>query len=87
MTASQARLNSQCFGALQIISQDEELMRKAVRALQRIVDKVKPATDDPTLMSKEDFFRRVDKAREEYEKGLGKEFSNKEDMRAYLMNL
>ena len=87
MTASQARLNAQCFGALQIISQDEELMRKAVRSLQRIVDKVKPATDDPTLMTKEEFFRRVDQARGEYERGQGVEFSTKESMRAYLMNI
>ncbi|MCR4920597.1 MAG: hypothetical protein K5945_02670 [Bacteroidaceae bacterium] len=83
MTSAQARLNAQCFGALQIISQDEDLMRKAVRALQRIVDKVKPA-EDPTLMTKEEFFRRVDKAREDYEKGNYYEMLPGESLEAFL---
>lgn len=86
MTAVEAKLHAQCFGALQIISQDEDMMRKAVRALQRIVEKMKK-TDDPTLMTKEEFFRRVDQARGEYERGQGVEFSTKESMRAYLMNI
>lgn len=86
MTASDAKLNAQCFGALQIISQDEDMMRKAVRALQRIAEKMKPK-EDPTLLSREEFFVRVDKAHEEFERGEGVEFDSKEAMRAYLTNV
>ena len=37
MTSAQLQLNSELFSALQVISEDEDLMRKAVKALKRIV--------------------------------------------------
>ena len=36
MTAAQMQINTELFGALQAISGDEALMKKAVRALKRI---------------------------------------------------
>ena len=36
MTALQMQLNAELFGALQAISSDEGLMKKAVRSLKRI---------------------------------------------------
>ena len=36
MTAVQMQLNAELFGALQTISSDESLMKKAVRSLKRI---------------------------------------------------
>lgn len=36
MTAVQMQLNAELFGALQTISEDEGLMKKAVRSLKRI---------------------------------------------------
>ena len=41
MTALQMQLNSELFGALQIISEDEGLMKKAVRSLKRIASQKK----------------------------------------------
>ncbi len=49
MTASQMQLNSELFGALQIISEDEGLMKKAVRSLKRIASQKK--TVDANSMS------------------------------------
>ena len=42
---------------------------------------------DPTLMTKEEFFARVDEAREEIRQGKGKRFTNPEEMNAWLNSL
>ena len=41
MTAAQMQLNAELFGALQTISEDESLMKKAVRSLKRIASQKK----------------------------------------------
>lgn len=41
MTAVQMQLNAELFGALQTISEDESLMKKAVRSLKRIASQKK----------------------------------------------
>ena len=48
MTALQMQLNSELFGALQIILEDEGLMKKAVRSLKRIASQ-KKAVDANTM--------------------------------------
>ena len=48
MTTLQMQLNSELFGALQIISEDEGLMKKAVRSLKRIASQ-KKAVDANTM--------------------------------------
>ena len=40
MTAMQLQLNSDLFGALQVISGDEGLMKKAVKSLKRLASEV-----------------------------------------------
>ena len=41
MTAVQMQLNTELFGALQVISGDEALMKKAVKSLKRIASQKK----------------------------------------------
>jgi len=41
MTSLQTQLNTELFGALQVISEDEGLMKKAVRSLKRIASQKK----------------------------------------------
>ncbi len=48
MTAVQMQLNTELFGALQVISGDEGLMKKAVRSLKRIASQ-KQAKDAETM--------------------------------------
>ena len=48
MTAVQMQLNAELFGALQTISSDESLMKKAVRSLKRIAA---TKTSDDSKMS------------------------------------
>lgn len=42
---------------------------------------------DPTLMTKEEFFARIDKAEKEIAEGKGITFTNPEEMNAWLNSL
>lgn len=57
MTALQ--LNADIYRSLGIISEDENVLRKAAKYLVRLA---KQMTDDPTCMTKEEYFRRLDEA-------------------------
>lgn len=56
MTALQ--LNAEVFRQLSLIADDESKMKRALKALKRIAEP-KP---DPTLMTREEFFARIDRA-------------------------
>ena len=57
MTALQ--LNADIYRNLAILSQDESMLEKAAKSLRRLVNKM---TEDPTCMTKEEFFARIDEA-------------------------
>lgn len=62
MTASQMQLNSELFGALQIISEDEGLMKKAVWSLKRIASQKKAVDANSMSMAElEDIILQGDK--------------------------
>ena len=62
MTALQMQLNSELFGALQIISEDEGLMKKAVRSLKRIASQKKAVDANSMSMAElEDIILQGDK--------------------------
>ena len=62
MTTLQMQLNSELFGALQIISEDEGLMKKAVRSLKRIASQKKTAdANSMSLAELEDIILQCDK--------------------------
>ena len=65
------------------IADSEPLMKQLAKYLKKLVAK----KQDPTLMTKEEFFARVDEAREEIKQGKGKRFSNPEEMNAWLNSL
>lgn len=49
--------------------------------------KIVPVEEDDTLMSKEDFFARVDAARAEYDEGKFISFKTNEELFSFLENL
>lgn len=49
--------------------------------------KITPVKDDDTLMSKEDFFAKIDRAKQEAKDGKGIVIESKEDLMAYFDNL
>ncbi len=69
MTAMQLQLNSDLFGALQVISGDEGLMKKAVKSLKRLAT-MKIAKDaEENLMSSAELDRILREGDEEIAKG------------------
>ena len=77
------QLNAEMYRALGQIADDVNLMEKALKYVKKLAAK----KEDPTLMTKEEFFARVDEAREEIRQGKGKRFSNPEEMNAWLNSL
>ena len=57
MTAVQMQLNAELFGALQTISSDESLMKKAVRSLKRIAATKTSDENKMSLAELEDIVR------------------------------
>ena len=82
MTAIQ--MNAELLRNMSIIAEDENLLKRAVKYLRKLVAEKQ---EDPTLMTKEEFFARVDKAEKEIAEGKGITFTNKDDMNAWLNSL
>lgn len=78
MTALQ--VNADIYRSLGIISENENVLRRVSKYLSRVA---KQMTDDPTYMSKEEYFRRLDEA----EKGPSKAFASVTELDQYLRSL
>ena len=82
MTAVQ--LNAEMLRSMSIIAEDESLLRRAVKYLHKLVAEKQA---DPTEMTKEEFFRRVDLGREQIRRGEGHRFSSVEELDKYIRGL
>lgn len=82
MTAMQ--LNAEMLRNMSIIAEDENLLKRAAKYLRKLVAEKQA---DPTLMTKEEFFARVDEAREQIRRGECKRFTDHEQMTAWLNSL
>ena len=78
MTALQ--LNADIYRNLALLSEDESLLNKAAKYIRRLA---KQLTDDPTCMTKEEFFARIDEA----SKGPSHEMLPNEDLTAFLRRM
>ena len=58
MTAIQ--MNAEILRNMSIIAEDEHLLKRAAKYLRKLVAE----KEDPTLITKEEFFARIDKAKE-----------------------
>lgn len=85
MTAAQTgALNAEILRNLATLAESETMLNRVAKYLRKLV---KECEADPTLMTKEEFFARVDEAREEIRQGKGKRFSNPEEMNAWLNSI
>ena len=75
MTALQ--LNADIYRNLGIIAEDETMMEKVAKYVRKLA---KQFTEDPTCMTKEEYFRRLDEA----EKGPSAAMLPGEDLTAFL---
>ena len=75
-----AQLNSEIWHSMSIIADDEGLMRRAAKYLRNLAAE---KTANPTEMSREEFFARVDAAK----KGKSKAFSNIAELDNFIRSL
>lgn len=84
MTAVQmGALNAEIFHNIAAIAEDESKLRKLAKYLRRLA-KEEP---DPTLMSKEEFFSKIELSLEEARKGDVHRIENKEQLAQFLKSL
>ncbi|MBR5715224.1 MAG: hypothetical protein IKX59_01435 [Bacteroidales bacterium] len=77
------QMNAELFRQLSIIAKDENLMAK----LLKYAKKLTATKADLSQMSEEEFFARVDKAKEEIKRGEGIRFSDPVAMKEWLNSL
>ena len=78
MTALQ--LNADIYRNLAVLSEDQSMLDKAAKYIRRLV---KQMTDDPTCMTKEEYFAMLDRA----EQGPSQSFANVEELDRYIRSL
>jgi hypothetical protein len=61
-----AQLNAEIMQNLSVLADSEDMLTRVAKYLRKLVKEKKA---DPTLMSKEEFFAKLDKAEEDYQKG------------------
>ena len=81
MTALQ--MNAELFRAMGEIADDETMMAKVLKYVKKLA--VKKA--DPTLMTKEEFFAKVDKSLEQARQGRVHRIESKEELGQFLNSL
>lgn len=79
-----AQLNAEIMQNLSVLADNEDMMTRVAKYLRKLVKEKKA---DPTLMSKEEFFAKLDKAEESIEQGKGKTFTHPSEMNAWLNSL
>ena len=72
-------LNAEIWRNMAAIADDETLMKQLAKYLKKLVAK----KEDPTLMTKEEFFARVDEAK----KGPSRRFASVEELDQYIRSL
>ena len=85
MTAVQLNaMNKELWQGIGAIADSEPLMKRLTKYVRKLVKERKA---DPTLMSKEEFFRRIDESKRQYERGEYISFSDKKEMNRWLNSL
>ncbi len=74
------QLNADIYRNLAVLSEDESMLRKAAKYLNRLA---KQMTDDPTCMTKEVYFAMLDRS----EKGSSRSFANVKELDRYIQSL
>ncbi len=75
-----AELYAETLRNMSIVAEDESLMRRVAKYLRKVVAEKKA---DPTEMTKEEFFQRIDNAK----KGPSKSFANIKELDNYIRSL
>ena len=74
------QLNAEIYRTMSVIAEDEGLLKQALRYLKKLAAK----KQDESLMTKEEFFAKIERAEKDIAEGKGKTFTNLVDMNAWL---
>ncbi len=77
-------MNAELLRNMSIIAEDEDLLKRAARYLRKLVAEKQA---DDTELSKEEFFARVDEAREQVSQGKVHRIESKEELKNFLNSL
>jgi hypothetical protein len=77
-------LNAQIWRDMGALADSEPMMKRVAKYLRKLVAEKQA---DPTEMTREEFYRRVEKAEKEIAEGKGITFTNRDDMNAWLNSL
>ena len=72
-------MNAELFSELSVIARNEAMMEKLLKYAKKLTSK----KSDPTLMTKEEFFARIDRAKE----GSTMRFNNAAEVEQYIRSL
>ena len=78
MTALQ--LNAQIWHDMSLLADSEPMMKRVAKYLRKLVKE----KEDPTLMTKEEFFAKIEKAEQQIAAGEGMAMLPDEDLSAFL---
>lgn len=78
------QLNAELLRNMSIIAEDENLLKRAVKYLRKLIAE---KDTDPTAMTKEEFFARISDAEKQIADGKGITFTNRNDMNDWLNSL
>ena len=82
MTAIQ--MNAELLHNMSIIAEDDNLLKRAAKYMRKLVAEKEA---DPTLLSKEEFFARVEKARKQAEQGQVHRIETKDELNQFLNSI
>ena len=82
MTAVQ--MNADILRNIGIIAEDESMLAKLAKYTRKLANQM---TYDPTCMSKEEFFAKLDRSERQIAEGKGRTFTDVEQMHAWLNSL
>lgn len=82
MTAIQ--MNAELLRNMSIIAEDDNLLKRAAKYMRKLVAEKEA---DPTLLSKEEFFARVEKARKQAEQGQVHRIETKDELNQFLNSI
>ena len=78
------QMNAELQHYMSIIAEDENLLKRATKYLRKLVTEKQT---DPTEMTREEFFAKLDKAKKQIERGDCTQFTDKEAMNQWLNSL
>jgi len=77
-------MNAELLRNMSIIAEDENLLKRAAKYLRKLVTEKEA---DTTLLTKKEFFARVDEAREQIKRGEGVEMLPDESLDEFLQRV